>query len=94
MYLNNISNSNLQNLNITNLDLVSKNFYNGSPIFKKPNTNFKINNMDILKNYILISKNNRMRVLYLGFECVKKKLSVEELLRKILGVDKLKFINY
>lgn len=89
----NINNSNLNNVNITNLALISKNFNSESRIFKKPTTVFKINNTDLFKRYIFNCKTNRMKVMEIGMDYITKKLSIEEILRKVLDIDKLKFLT-
>jgi len=92
--LNNISVANCPNVNITNFALLSKNLnYSGSRIFKKPSTKLNVFYLDLFKKYFCNWKTNRLKALNLGIDYIKKKLSIEELLRKILEIDKIKFLN-
>jgi len=88
---------NLRNLNnyvnITNLALLSKNFNSTSKIFKKSYNVFNLTFFDIFKKYFLFCKSIRVKVFNLGVDYLTKKLSVEEILRKIMEIDKLKFLT-
>lgn len=82
---NKISNSNKSNNNNS-----SENFFSFNTNFKKK-YRLDLNIIDIVRKVTRLFKNVKTKTLDLGISYIKRKISVEEIIRKMLEIDKLKF---
>lgn len=96
---NQSSNCNFNNIikannNIDNNFAFFANKRSNQRYFKKPIINkLHLSCLDIVKKNLLFTKTRKIKALELAINYVKKKLSVEEILRKMLEIDKLKFLT-